>query len=375
MFENQSEIHSKQYNEPNSLVFQDAHTLENIARQKVTELCQKKRVPMTPEKVGLKQEAMQKPPSWSDSTKTKFDFILNRIHKQEDGMGRNLAHIFRVLPQKSEYPDYYKIIKRPMDLERVTNRVSQGGYETIEEFFEELLLVFENATVYNEPGSIIYQDALILHKVAIDSLHLVENGNPQDPNPNFKIEDPQSFLQKILRDLQNHVSKNPKTKIMEEKLGDFIPAERNRPRKFGDIEVWLEQKRYKRLDVYQGHVFSLFEAVRERSQPNDEVFKISIELHKKFILRRGELTKNGEKFCSPACTYTDRDIQDSIEDLKKRREEGNFSPSQGENWDVDTVTSQNGMSIPFDVETEDLEVEHPVAIPQMEPGSQQYSQV
>ena len=141
MFENQSEIHSKQYNEPNSLVFQDAHTLENIARQKVTELCQKKRVPMTPEKVGLKQEAMQKPPSWSDSTKTKFDFILNRIHKQEDGMGRNLAHIFRVLPQKSEYPDYYKIIKRPMDLERVTNRVSQGGYETIEEFFEEHVLL------------------------------------------------------------------------------------------------------------------------------------------------------------------------------------------------------------------------------------------
>ena len=124
-------------------------------------------------------------------------------------------------------------------------------------------------------------------------------------------------------------------------------------------------------------MFSLFEAVRERSQPNDEVFKISIELHKKFISRRGELTKNGEKFCSPACTYTDRDIQDSIEDLKKRREEGNFSPSQGENWDVDTGTLPNlpNVIIPFDVETEDLEVEHPVAIPQMEPGSQQFSQV
>ena len=31
--------------------------------------------------------------------------------------------------------------------------------------------------------------------------------------------------------------------------------------------------------------------------------------------------------------------------------------------------------LPFDVETEDLEVDHPVAIPQMEPGSQQYQQV
>ena len=60
----------------------------------------------------------------------------------------------------------------------MTNRVNKiaanGGYQNVEEFFEELLLVFENATTYNEPGSIIYQDALILHKVAIDSLHLGE---------------------------------------------------------------------------------------------------------------------------------------------------------------------------------------------------------
>ena len=62
---------------------------------------------------------------------------------------------------------------------RVNKIAENGGYQSIDEFMEELLLVFENATIYNEPGSTIYQDALILHKVAIDSLHLVENGNPQ----------------------------------------------------------------------------------------------------------------------------------------------------------------------------------------------------
>ena len=138
------EIHSKQYNEPHSLVFQDAVQLENIARQKVTELCQKKRVPMTPEKVGLKQEPMQKPPSWSDTTKTKFDFILNRIHKQEDGMGRNLAHIFRVLPQKSEYPDYYKIIKRPMDLGTIKSKMDARLYTDPEAFAGDVRQIFKN---------------------------------------------------------------------------------------------------------------------------------------------------------------------------------------------------------------------------------------
>ena len=60
-----------------------------------------------------------------------------------------------------------------------------------------------------------------------------------------------------------------------------------------------------------------------------------------------------------------------MEDLKKRREEGNFSPSQGEAWEVDNITFPNtNTMVPFDVETEDVEVDTQVAIPQMEPGSQ-----
>jgi protein polybromo-1 len=177
----------------------DANALEKIAHQKVAEICQKKNILMTPEKIGLKSEPFSAPPSWKASLKIKFDFILDRIKKQEDGMGRNLSHIFQNLPTKIELPEYYKVIKRPMDLDKVQTRVRKiaenAGYPNMEEFMDELLLVFENATSYNEPGSIIYQDALILHKVAIDSLHIVENGNPNDQNPAFKIQDPQSALQ------------------------------------------------------------------------------------------------------------------------------------------------------------------------------------
>ena len=90
------------------LVFMDANALEQIAHQKVAEICQKKNIQMTPEKVGLKSEPFQSPPSWKASLKIKFDFILDRIKKQEDGMGRNLSHIFQQLPTKIELPEYYK---------------------------------------------------------------------------------------------------------------------------------------------------------------------------------------------------------------------------------------------------------------------------
>ena len=202
--------------------------------------------------------------------------------------------------------------------------------------------------------------------MAIDSLHIVENGNPNDQNPAFKIQDPQSALQGIIRELHVCIARDSKTKKMEEVLEGFIPAERNRPRKLGDMEVWLEAKRYRRLDVYQGHMFSLFEAVRERSNPTSEIFKISLELQKKFIQKREELTGDGQKFTSPACTFIARDINDSLEDLKKRREEGNFSPSQGESWDVDPSPSV------FDVETEDLETEIQMGT---DPGAQYFLQV
>lgn len=345
---------AKQYNEPNSQVFIDANVLEQVAQKKVTEICQKKNIPVTPEKVGLNTDP-KNPPTWRAGPKTKYDFIIDRVKKQEDGMGRNLAHMFQQLPSKVELPDYYRLIKRPMDIDKIEARVKkipeENGYKNIEEFMEEILLCFENATIYNEPGSTIYQDALILHKVAIDCLHVVENGTPQDPNPAFKIQDPQSFLQGMMRDLQNFMSSDFDFKRVEEVLSDFIPTERNRPRKLVDIEVWLDAKRYRRLDVYQGHVFSLFEAIRERCEPGDEVWKLCLELHKKFIKKRDELTKNGQIYSSPACAYGEGDIEDCLDDLKKRREEGEFTPSNGETWDVDS------MLVMFDVETEDIETE------------------
>ncbi|CAG5104918.1 Oidioi.mRNA.OKI2018_I69.chr1.g1670.t1.cds [Oikopleura dioica] len=344
---------AKQYNEPNSQVFIDANILEQVATNKVKEICQKKNIPVTPEKVG-KAETMTQP-GWRAGPKTKYDFILHRVNKQEDGMGRNLAMMFQSLPSKIELPDYYRVVKRPMDLDKIQARVKkipeENGYKNIEEFMEELLLVFENATIYNEPGSTIYQDALILHKVAIDCLHMIENGTREDPNPVFKIQDPQSFLQQMMRDLQKHMLSNSNFQKIEEVLADFIPVERNRPRKLGDIGVWLDAKRYRRLDVYQGHVFSLFEAIRERCEPGDEIWKLSLELHKQFIEKRDVLTKSGQLYSSPACAYGLGDIEDSLEDLKKRREEGDFSPQNGETWDVDAMSNM------FQVETEDIETE------------------
>lgn len=64
----------------------------------------------------------------------------------------------KLVPKKL-YPDYYKVISRPMALENVRSRLELNGYPTVESVMADLELIFENAKAYNVEGSGIYNDA------------------------------------------------------------------------------------------------------------------------------------------------------------------------------------------------------------------------
>ena len=46
-------------------------------------------------------------------------------------------------------PDYYDIIKQPMDLEQIQKKLNSGTYKTSESFKRDLQKIFENARTYN----------------------------------------------------------------------------------------------------------------------------------------------------------------------------------------------------------------------------------
>lgn len=66
-----------------------------------------------------------------------------------------------------DYPDYYDIIKSPVDLEKIAIKIRQHEYESLDEVAADFMLMFENACKYNEPDSQIYKDALILQQLVI----------------------------------------------------------------------------------------------------------------------------------------------------------------------------------------------------------------
>lgn len=63
------------------------------------------------------------------------------------------------------YPEYYQVIKNPLDLKSIAGKIQEATYESIQELEEDLNLMFKNAMSFNEPGSQIYKDAKTLYKL------------------------------------------------------------------------------------------------------------------------------------------------------------------------------------------------------------------
>lgn len=58
---------------------------------------------------------------------------------------------------KSEVPDYYRVIKNPMDLARVKSNLNIGKYSSNYDVVSDLQLIFKNCDLYNINGSEIYR--------------------------------------------------------------------------------------------------------------------------------------------------------------------------------------------------------------------------
>lgn len=92
---------------------------------------------------------------------------LRKVHKTEEAavnpqmkpclkllkelFKHRMAVYFRepVDPEKLGIPDYFNIIKTPMDFGTIHKKLLSNQYETVEDFGEDVRLVFANATTYN----------------------------------------------------------------------------------------------------------------------------------------------------------------------------------------------------------------------------------
>lgn len=109
--------------------------------------------------------------------KTKCAEVLKGLQTHQHGWVFNCP----VDPVELGLPDYFDVIKKPMDLGTIQKKLDNSGYHMIEDFQSDVDLTFDNAMTYNEEGSVVYDMAKELKiKFELDSKKLMEQLAAED---------------------------------------------------------------------------------------------------------------------------------------------------------------------------------------------------
>lgn len=97
-------------------------------------------------------KGLQLPPA---KLKTKCLDVLKVLQAHQHGWVFNSP----VDPVELGLPDYFEVIKKPMDLGTIRKKLENGCYHSLEEFQGHVHLTFDNAMLYNPEGSVVYNMA------------------------------------------------------------------------------------------------------------------------------------------------------------------------------------------------------------------------
>ena len=311
---------AKTYNDEDSDVYRDANELE----------------------VRLKS-TWQKIVAEKDEKVDPLFILFERVFDFEDETGRQLIVPFMKLPAKAEFPSYYEVIKRPVDVAKIRERLFSHSYALLDDMFSDFRLLFDNTMKFNEPDSQLYRDAQILLRVCqgkrnellgiaptpvtqpSQPIQLAISG-PAEAPPDV-IRALQDMMKTLLACLQQFKSSEQVPGLSEfymQRLGDVAPTsqqstthqslgELSPVAAFDRVKQNVELGRYRRLDRFQDDVFEILHNVRALVTPQSTSFQASIKLQEEFIRQRDVLTEHGRRLFTPARNYTHADLEADVE--------------------------------------------------------------
>ncbi|XP_037341341.1 probable global transcription activator SNF2L2 isoform X1 [Pungitius pungitius] len=121
----------------------------------------------TGEKVKRKRgrpPAEKLPPNPPELTR-KLSTLVDMVTNYKDGLGRQISKGFVQLPSKKEVPEYYELIRKPVDFRRIRERVRNHKYRNVGDLEKDIFLLCHNAQTYNLEGSQIYEDSIVIKSV------------------------------------------------------------------------------------------------------------------------------------------------------------------------------------------------------------------
>uniref|UniRef100_A0A4W5Q2W5 SWI/SNF related BAF chromatin remodeling complex subunit ATPase 4 n=1 Tax=Hucho hucho TaxID=62062 RepID=A0A4W5Q2W5_9TELE len=157
-------------------------TLEEIeeeVRHKKTTRKRKRDRDDLPDEDGKRQKKRGRPPAEKLSPNPpaltkKMKKIVDAVIKYKDSIsgdvlhssnGRQLSEVFIQLPSRKELPEYYELIRKPVDFRKIKERIRSHRYRSLGDLERDVMLLFQNAQTFNLEGSLIYEDSIVLQSV------------------------------------------------------------------------------------------------------------------------------------------------------------------------------------------------------------------
>ncbi|OMJ07587.1 Bromodomain-containing protein [Smittium culicis] len=173
----------------------------------------------------------------NDAEKKSLSRILRKLQTHPSG----LEFLQPVDPIKQQVPNYFEVVKKPMDLSTVESKLSSNKYKTKEMFFDDIKLIVKNCNLFNPEGSFVYEQG---HQMFIlfqslwkkEISRIGRSFQPSDAltissstsvdrfsdKPSSNIIPLDSLGSKDSKSLKNLVSMNSRVKSNESDSKDFI---------------------------------------------------------------------------------------------------------------------------------------------------------
>ncbi|KAI8508957.1 Transcription activator BRG1 [Branchiostoma belcheri] len=104
---------------------------------------------MEERKKHKKTQADSKPPKLTKQMMKLYDTVMYH----GDSAGRQLSEPFFRLPSRRDLSDYYEMIKKPIDLKKIRDRIKNHKYRCLDDLEKDIIQMCKNAQLYNVEGS------------------------------------------------------------------------------------------------------------------------------------------------------------------------------------------------------------------------------
>jgi len=101
--------------------------------------------------------------------------LMEIVIQYEDQDSRVLSDPFMKLPTRKELPDYYEVIRKPVDIAKILAKIEDGKYDDMDAMERDFILLCQNTQKYNEDGSLIHEDSIVLQSVFTNAREKLSN--------------------------------------------------------------------------------------------------------------------------------------------------------------------------------------------------------